>query len=200
MSTKSKSKSSSLVGARFRSVRADASCLWEVKRARGRGVFECEVVNEPFEFEGHTYDSDFAGVRDVFTRESIERALRHQEVFKALMDRQDTFYSSLEEGQILHYHDGFGAYIRCRAVRVRPEHVSPHDPFKFGGAVGEMVLEKVEYVGNWLHFDLSPGSFRRSQIGKVFRPHYTNLYESPDASTGAKQTDPRQLPAIILKD
>ena len=59
---------------KFRAYYADSNPLWVVveKRGRGpRGVWLCEVVNEPEEINGEMYDSDYLGRQDVFTTEDI---------------------------------------------------------------------------------------------------------------------------------
>jgi hypothetical protein len=181
-----------LKGKRFRSVVADCNCLWEIKGSRGRGVFECEVVNEPIEIDGETYDSDFAGRRDVFTREHIEAAIAMEEFWQRSHDAHEEFYASLGDHQIVHYHDGFGQYVRCHAVK------APHDVPDADIKKGDRCLLEVALVGNWRKFDLRPDGYHARGIreGRLFKPNASNIYENPKASVRQKHPDPRHMTPI----
>jgi predicted RNA-binding protein with EMAP domain len=50
----------------FRATHADGNPLWLVKAHQGRDTYLCEVVNEPIEVNGKTYDGEWAGTRKAF--------------------------------------------------------------------------------------------------------------------------------------
>jgi len=184
-----------LKGKRFRSVIADCNALWEVKGSRGRGVFECEVVNEPWEHEGQTYDGDFAGRVGVFTREHIEAALAMEEFWQRSHDEHEEFYASLGDHQVVHYHDGFGQYIRCHAVTATED-----VPGMAGIKKGDRCLREVALVGAWRAHNLNPGDHHVRGVleGRLFKPNASNIWENPKASVRDRHPDPRYLKPIDL--
>lgn len=191
-----RNKNRVLKGKRFRSVIADCNALWEVKRSRGRGVFECEVVNEPIEIGGQTYDGDFAGRVDVFTREHIEGALAMEEFWRRSHDEHEEFYASLGDHQVVHYHDGFGQYVRCHAVTATED-----VPGMAGIKKGDRCLKEVALVGNWRKHNLNPGDWHVRGVleGRLFKPNASNIYENPKASVSQRHPDPRHMKPIDLE-
>jgi hypothetical protein len=156
------------VGTRFSYAYLDSEPTWEVVEVLRRGVYRCHVVAD-----------EWQGTERVFAREEVERALALQARQEEDDRRQKDFYASLEMGQVVHYHDGFGCFIRCEVVRA-PE----GDRFV---RAGDICLREIALVGAWRAYDLEPDSFRRRSLGKLMRPHALNVYENPRA------TDPRPL-------
>lgn len=191
-----KSSSRRLKGKRFRSAIADCNPLWEVKRSRGRGVFECEVVNEPTEFRGQMYDSDFAGRVDVFTREQIEAQLEWQAFSEARQSEHEDFYERLGDHQVVHYHHSGGAYIRCHAVVAGPRHELDHPCVE----EGEKALEIVAFVGEWRDHDLRPDGYHVRRVGRLFKPNASCIYENPRASATTKRKDPRHMKPVQVQE
>jgi hypothetical protein len=181
-------------GVRFRSVYADSNALWEVKRRRGSGVWLCEIVNEPFEIDGRMIDSDWNGHQDVFQEKDIIAAVRQAQLFEQLGRETDGFYASMVPGAVYHYHDSFGKFVRCKAVRT---------------AEG-MKLKPIALVGKWGKWDL-PSRYLNGKINlpyhakhvleggddAAWQPSPSCVYESPDYSY-KNEDDPRQMPAIDL--
>lgn len=48
-------------GMQFRSVIADCNALWETIRPSGKQAWICQVIDEPFEYDGKMFASDYAG-------------------------------------------------------------------------------------------------------------------------------------------
>lgn len=155
-------------GTRFRYAIADCNALWVVKRKLGREAWLAAVVNEPFEAGGRKFDSDYVGTERAFLVKDIERVLRMTAVFEAHDRNSDGFYESLSAGQTVHYHNGFGEYVRC-VVSV--------------GEGGERVLRAVALVGGWSDYNLKPESYYMGKIasGEPFRPHASTVYEHAKA-------------------
>lgn len=197
-STSKRAPASSLIGKQFRSAIADCNALWEVKSARGRGAYICEVVNEPFEVDGHMLDSDFAGERKTFGAEEIRRALAMQELFAESFRKNDDFYNSLALGQIVHYDNGFGNFVRCEVVTVSapPESLNPYDLVN-----GSRALKEVALVGAWRDYDLEANShhMRGVREGRVFRPHFSCIWENPQSGTHKRYPDPSALEPLAIR-
>lgn len=196
-------------GVTFRSVIADCNALWRVESVGG-GVAHCVVVNEPWEHRGNTYDSDYAGMRKPFYVEDVERALRQAQVWDRLADEQEQFYSSLAPGQIVHYNNGFGEFVRCEAIVLEEDLRSGPSEYK----AGQTVLQPIALVGNWKDGDL-PHTYRDEHgeeheivpyhAKKVltrtgaWRASASCVFEAPGYSSSYKrQGDPTTMDAIDL--
>jgi hypothetical protein len=167
-----------LIGQTFRSTVADGNPLWKVISKSGPDAYLCEVVNEPYEVNGRTYDGEFAGLQDVFLTKNIKRNIQWQHNWDGLVNSRATntarFYSMLKENDVVHYHDGFSKFIRCK-VRADKQ------------------LIPVGFVGNWQDYDVKPirrpdGSLYKSywlqriNKGEPFQPPASNLWEAMDQS------------------
>lgn len=182
------------VGTKFRYQLADANPLWRVTRRVRPGVWDAVCVNEPFEFDGRSYDSDFAGQVRRFTEEDITAALRHTALWDGLRDDHDRFWAGTQIGEVLHYHHGFGAYVRGVVVN--------HN--------GKKCLQPTALVGDWQEYDLpsrsETGEVRYSSGGRFFdsdpwQPSPTCMFEHPSFSAphGRGQcNDPTGLDPIDL--
>lgn len=184
-------------GTEFRHVRADSNPLWRVTRRVGRGIYEAVCINEPVEINGESYDSDFAGEVDVFKADTIRRAMGLRAVFQNLESRDRDFYDGLAVGTIVHYHNGFGQFVRCEVVRYEDQ----------------MALLPVALVGHWQRIDLprrnAAGDIGYSTGGHFFgiasnpftpwRPSTSCVYEAPDAVANVRRHgDPAGMPVIDL--
>ena len=181
-------------GMRFRSAFADTNALWETKQSRGKGVWICEIVNEPIEINGTMYPGDYAGQQQPFTREQILAAVVRETMFDGLRDAHDDFYASLTPGQIVHYRNSTRDYVRCEVVE--------HE--------GENKLLPIALVGNWnrpairqpdgsIYYDYNAAKVLRVPFGNsdnvypVFTPSYSCIYES-----NPRDLDPRKLDPVDL--
>lgn len=175
-------------GMQFRWSIADANPLWEVKSFIGKNTWECEVVNETWTHNGKTYDSEFKGRKQPFNANDIGRAVAMERMFDGYKDKADQFYASLKAGQIVHYSNGFGAFVRCEVVMKD----------------GQAVLLPKALVGEWKSYDL----YRRYRNGRVelgiaakqieegetMRPHASNIFEHQFGSP--RDIDPRRLEPV----
>lgn len=84
------------------------------------------------------------------------------------------FYSSLEEGNVVHFHHSFGRFVRCKVVIVK----------------GERRLRMIALVGDW--FDGPERRLYVKRLGDVFLPDPLTIYENPAASVHDEgRADPR---------
>jgi hypothetical protein len=182
-------------GTEFRAAYADANALWRVIKSVGRGAWLCEIVNEPIEIDGKVYDGDYTGTQKAFLTREIQGSIGMAKLFKGYEDEGDAFYASLFPGQIVHYDNGFNAYVRCEVT---------HDH----------ELKPVALVGEWRDFDLprrmADGSVylgyyvEHIKEGKTFHPNASNIYEfrmqkNSGGWTNEKHIDPRNLAPLSLE-
>lgn len=196
------------VGTRFRSTYADGNCLFEVTERAGPDAWRAVVVDEPIEFNGQVYPSDFAGVEQLFSTKQVEQALKWEQHLQRSREERDDFYDSLMPGDILHYHNGFGNYVRCEVVLA--------DGNAEASEQGEwLLLQPIALVGNWKPMDLPKryidGSVDLGYHAKkvtersgAWAPHTSCIYEAPNfvaprtRQGGIADTDPRNLDPIDL--
>jgi hypothetical protein len=197
--TRTPRKADDMIGKRFYSTLAECNVLFEVKSSRGQGAYICEAVNESYEANGLTYDSDFAGERRTFGREDIEAAIRWKEFNDAAWKAHEDFYDSLPLGQIVHYHDGFNQYVRCEVVTAdNPRKDIDHPSV----ADGEKCLKEIALVGNWAFYDRGADAYHMRGVrqGRLFKPNSSCVWESPEFSRrGGILTDPTGLEPIPVQ-
>ena len=156
-----------------------------------------EVVHVPF---GDGYKALPATIRGL-NRADVERQLAGDRMWTDMSKKNEDFYDSLEVGRTVHFSRGFGAWVRCEAVRgANREADSRTTPAR-------MVLRPVALVGDWREHDLP----KRNQSGEVvwgyhvdqirnretIRPHESCLWEpgfSPASQRGA--ADPTGMDPI----
>jgi len=160
----------------------------------------CEVVNEPWEHDGKTYDGDYAGQQQVFTDQQILSSIGMANLFQGMADETDQFQASLKVGDIIHYDNGFNQFVRCE--------IALKD--------GKTYAQPIALVGEWHSHDLP----RRYEDGTVYNgyhadqilnpdkersgtkehwfPNASSTYESPSYHRKAKSIDPRNLDPIDL--
>jgi len=176
-------------GMQFRSTLADGNPLWVVKRSLG-GAWLCEVVDEPIEIDGKVWTGDFAGAEKSFLSREILAANAYEDMFKDMRSDHDRFYASLDEGDIVHYNNGFKNFVRCEVV--------------FDADEQKNKLKPIALVGEWKDYDLpkrmSDGEihygYHAKKIidGSTFEANVTCIFE---AGTNHSD-DPRSHPPIDL--
>lgn len=187
----------SLIGKRFHSVIADCSCLFEVKAKQGRGGYRCVVVNVPIEIDGKKYDGEFAGEVRLFTTAQIEDAIANEEYYAKMRADHAAFYAGLEVGAIVHYHYGFGQFVRCEVVALtEPTRIGLTEEYP----AGTKVLRMKALVGPWRERELRASELypRWVSEGNLMCPNLTNVYESPRYSTKPGELDPRTAPECVI--
>lgn len=188
-------------GTRFRSIIADANVLFEVTGKAGRGVWRAKATADNF---------DYAGEVRAFTEAQILHAVGIEAYFKKAQSDDDRFYAELALGSIVHYHNAFGAYVRCEVVRFE----GPNPPGHRELPIGCHALKPIALVGEWKAWDLPrrrpdgtiESGYHVTSIaeGHVWRPSATCVYEHPDFADrravvhGLCRPAPSTLPALDL--
>jgi hypothetical protein len=176
-------------GTKFHATYQDGNPEWSVTKSRGRGVFEARIVDERC----------FGAVTKVFTTEEINRSIAMSQYFSNTLSESDRFYASLTLGQVVHYHNSFGKFIRCVVV----DACLPDTGFN-----KVRCLMPIALVGPWHKSDLP----KRRPNGEVYygynvdkirnqepwKPNYQHIYESGAGSTATSYGDPSKLPEVDL--
>lgn len=179
-------------GMKFRSIIADCNALWETVKPSGKNNWLCRVVNEPVEYDGKTYEGDWAGHEDVFMNSAIETSVNHQKIIKEMESDHDKFYASLVPGQIVHYHGGFGDYERCKVVKE--------------GGTNKLV--PIALIGNRhkLPQRMADGSIyypyavKKIMEQAMYTPNYGNIFEhDPKSFLSRGYKDPRKMEPVSLE-
>jgi hypothetical protein len=124
------------------------------------------------------------------SRTIAERACGFDDLLGKMKNDSDGFYDSLTSGSIVHYHNGFGQYVRCEVTE-------------------DHQLKSIALVGNWGKNDLPyrypngeiclPYHVKKIMSGEGWRTPADNIFEySKFSRTGNATVDPRQLSPIDL--
>lgn len=182
------------IGDTFRSSYADGNPLWRVTSKSGASAWI--AVSE---------DEDYGGMEHAFTTKQVESAMKWARTLSALGNDHDDFFANLNPGEIVHYHNGFGDYVRCQVILGEGTSVHGDD------LTGLNVLQPIALVGEWKH-DLP----RRDARGEVqlgyhaekvinrtgaWQPSTSCVFEAPGFSGPRGPVagrDPRDMEAIDL--
>ncbi len=179
-------------GTTFSYPHADSNSLFTVVEKRGADTYQCEVKAHP----QHGTMIDWLGVKKVFGGEEIRGALNYSKTLSALSSRADNFWASRTVGEIVHYHNGFGQYVRGEIV------ATPDG----------MKMRPTALVGAWTH-DL-PKRGRNGEViisyhvkkiraGELMSPNDGFMFESPNFSRpmgASADFDPTKTEALDISD
>lgn len=98
------------IGTTFYSAYADGNCLWEVIEINGQYA-TCRISED---------DLDYAGHVRAFLVDEIQRILAFSDALGNVFDENDARWDATEIGDVLHYHNAFGAFVRG-VVGLTPE-------------------------------------------------------------------------------
>lgn len=173
----------------FYAVYADSNAKWKVIKRLGGGAWLCRISAD---------NPDYGGTEKSFLTREIQQSLAMSAMFEGIHDENQKFLQSQKPGTILHYHNGFGQYVRREVVRV--------------GNVNK--LKSIAMVGNWDKHDLP----KRYENGTVYHPFHakkiltgelddglqcSTTYEHPSfvkpRGDGRDKIDPRKLEPISLE-
>jgi hypothetical protein len=150
--------------------------------------------------DGYSY----RGVEN-FPKSEILRMVKQNKAHENLFKKAKDWWEAREVGEIVHYSNGFGSYVRGEIVE--------------GEVNGEQgkAMKEIALVGKWREYDLPrrqiDGTIRYShhaegvREGRVMRPHESNMYEAvisqKDASSrelaARHSEDPRKMTPISLE-
>jgi hypothetical protein len=181
------------VGTRFRKAYADGNPLWEVESITGQHA-SVVSINEPFEHNGVTFESDYAGIKQSVLLSEIRQLVAFEGLLGRSVKKSDDFWKRQALGTVLHYHDSFGRYVRGEVV-----------------AVGrQKMLKPTALVGAWAPGDLArrmPNGTvylgyhaKKISEGAAWAPHDSTVFESPSFSErrGVRE-DPRTMAPLNLE-
>ena len=179
-----------LVGEEVRFPIADGYARYMVTKQRPLTVVHLEV-GDAWQAHGPTIRG--LNLADVRARVEADRKWRaHKEAHEKASQK---FYED-NLGKMVHYHDGFGQFIRCEVVRASEDvgEEGFHNLKK-----GDLCLKETALVGKWRSYDLHSDGFHMKgcREGRLMRPNLSNVYEfSKDLQR--QEEDPRgQEPCVI---
>lgn len=182
----SRPTSSTRAGTTFTALHLDSLATWKVIAKAGEDAWRAVIAD----------GEDGAGTVRLFTTAQIQASVAHKKAVDAIFQNHDDFFAGLKPGQIVHYSNGGGEFVRCRVVT---------DGRK-------RALMPIALVGTWAALDLP----RRLPNGSVHWPYQADKIRKGEAWTpnagcvleyhGARLThevaraggDPRTLPALDL--
>ncbi len=136
------------LGDTFTAAHADSNFRFTVIEKAGRHAWICRMDDNP----------DWGAVERAFTTPEIESAMAWEASFAKSRAKHIDFWESVTPGATLHYHNGFGEYVRCVVT-------DDHE------------LRAVALVGNWTgRLDYYVEKIER---GDSFQPHVSNIFEAP---------------------
>lgn len=145
----------------FHSDYADSRPKWRVTKTRGDDTYECTIELD---------ELDYAGVINVFGGERIRQLMGYEKRTATCHDYYEALYKGLNAGTIVHYHNGFGQFVRCKVL-------------------ADKQLTSMALVGNWRSHDLPSRGYDgeinypyhcknvMAQEEESWRPHGSNIYE-----------------------
>ncbi len=152
-----------LIGRTFNATVADSQSLFRVASTKGRGVYVC-IVDA----------GEYKGTTRLFATKELESILRVAAAFDAAYARSDDYYAKVKVGDTVHYHHGFGEYVRCLVVE---------------GTDGQgQMLKPIALVGAWKDpVKRNPdGTLSESYMaqsirkGAPWRPNAGCVFEAPE--------------------
>ncbi len=174
----------------FYATLADSRSLYTVMKSRGGDTYDCEVKAHP----EHGTQIDWLGHKKVFGGEEIRSSIAHDRALDSLFASADNFWASRRIGEVLHYHDSFGRYVRGIVV----------DTPK-----GKQ-MRATALVGNWTGHDLPkrgpdgevrvPYQVKKIREGDTWAPNESCVYEAEAFSRKRDLPDPRKMPALDISD
>ena len=126
-------------------------------------------------------------------KQDVLLQIQRDKALKRIFDTRSEYLSNLKIGQIIHYHDGFNQFVRCKVVNVD----------------GQNLLQPIALVGEWnvsaLVYRYRTGEVNYEYHAKhvvngtgAWRPSDTCIFEAP-GFVRANTTDPRQLDPVSLE-
>lgn len=157
-----------LIGKKFRWTVQDGHPEFTVIRKSGRN-YECVVEDDSWvdPKDGKTYPGDFEGYEMVFSKSQIERAIKFEEFWAELGEKDAVKAKALSVGQTIHVSNGFAQYVRGTVTGIDGKSVS---------------YVPTGMVGNWHEGDLP----RRMYDGSVYNGyHAEKIIKGEESQAGA---------------
>lgn len=124
----------------FRDLYADGNIRFVVRKDMGNGTFQC--ISE---------DEDYTGVVRYYDAQQIRAKLEYARNLERVFAEREDYWANRTVGEVLHYHNGFGQYIRGVVIEIN----------------GEKKLRPTAMVGNWHNSDLP----KRRPNGEIYYPY-----------------------------
>ena len=116
-------------------------------------------------------DIDYGGMTRLFTKNEALGGLKYEAIFKDIEVNQSYFWESREDGEIVHYHNGFGQFVRGEIATDEN---------------GVKTMKPIALVGDWRELsgrrengEVWYSSYAKRIIdGSFFTPNSSNMWEN----------------------
>lgn len=163
---------------------ADGSAQYMLVEGSGRYGKRAFLIHLPYG-DGYNY-----GGIEHFPKADIIKKIEQQRAMAQIFRDRTDWWEARAVGETVHYHNGFGQYVRGEIVET---------------AEGK-VMKPTALVGPWAKSDLPnrridgevhyPYHARKIMEGETMKPNATNMFENPDHTD--RGVDPTKLDAIDL--
>ena len=140
----------------FRDVVMDYNPIFRVVEKKPGGLYRCVSEDE--------YDGGYGGVERFFSADQISQKVSWENTLNGLHQLAEDFWASVKVGQVLHYHNGFGEFVRGVVIEEG----------------GKKKLKPTALVGNWPQRELPS----RRPNGEIYYPYHAKkvLFGGEDAA------------------
>ena len=179
-------KLENLLGKKFPIGVADGQAIYEVVKV---GLKNCRVKwVEDNDINPDGYVA-VIGEEGQLSTDVVLQKVSWEEQMDLHTRQSENWHNSHEIGSVVHYHNGFGSYVRCEVV-MGPE---GHDAY-----AGSPCYKPIALIGEWSKYDLKWDSYRVRTIleGELFRPHASNMWEY----NRDPKDDPTKMEALVLAE
>jgi hypothetical protein len=128
-------------GTKFFAAHKDSTPEWEVLLITESGYAECVVISP-----------DWKGETRVYTKDEISAVIWRGRAFDRMNLSQNGYWERQHVGDIIHYHNSFGKFVRLEVVL---------------DGEGKKSGKPIALVGKWDRSDLP----RRNPDGEIYYPH-----------------------------
>lgn len=190
---------SDLVGEVIRFPVADGYAEYVVMNTRPLQLIHLET--------GDAYAADAMTLRGLRVSD-VRSMVKSSRALADMFAGADDWFDGLAVGSTVHYHDGFGEYVRCEIAVGNPDNLRDYAGRVDASLIGKNVLQPVALVGNWksvsrrdertgeAHYD----SHAEAIIAKrgAWRPSDSCVFEAPGFARTGKVADPTCMDPIDL--
>jgi len=176
------------IGRRLQFSVADGYAIYEIIKVNKKTI-RLRWVDDPEENPDNYMDQVLGRVGTLDKARALSMT-EWDDNMNDMRDEHGDFYANLKENQIVHYHNGFCQFIRCRVV-IKDD---------------ETELMPIAMVGDWEEYDLPRWQngevyygihAEKIVMGETMTPNYSHIYEAP-GFRDRHNVDPNKLQPIDL--
>lgn len=185
-----------LIGKQFYMLHADSNIRMTVIQKQAPDIYLCASDE----------DCDYGYIEKLMSASQLKAIIEYDTQMKQLENKEDAWLVALPIGSIVHYHDGFGQYVRCEVITL-PKNSKVFKGWENDGwhKAGK-ALKAIALVGNYRERDLPrilnhevniPYNAKRVLENDIFTCHVSNLYEYSSSKNDADPTNMTPIKIIL---